>query len=49
MSRRAERLRALDQLGPPDLWPDIRERVPRPSQERQVASFGPRKVGFPTC
>lgn len=37
MSRRAERLRILDQLGPPDLWPDIRDRVPRPPQERRVA------------
>jgi Tol biopolymer transport system component len=29
MARKAERLQVLDQLTPPDLWPDIREREPR--------------------
>jgi Tol biopolymer transport system component len=29
MARKAERLQVLDQLTPPDLWPDIRGREPR--------------------
>jgi len=29
MSRKAERLRVLDELAPPELWPDIRLREPR--------------------
>lgn len=36
MPKTAKHLRVLDQLGPPDLWPDIRGRVPRrpPEQPR---------------
>jgi Tol biopolymer transport system component len=37
MSRKAERLRVLDELTPPELWPDIHGRLPRdpPSEPMQ--------------
>ena len=36
MSRKAERLRSLDELPPPELWTDIRHREPRPPLDESM-------------